>query len=236
MEDHLKEQEIDQIASTFRRTQTLGRIIFVILLVAVFAGIMAVLYRSEKKVDVARQEMTLATTNATDIKDISNKLLSQVKSLDAQAAKVANNDNPTLAVWSGGLPLPPVKTRSKESDGIEVGLLNSRRYLMGSITHGMLAASSDLKDYACEHKYYVVGASPPSATADQWLKQQTDQRFALTALMASPKTNSKALVVGWFLNKNEANGLIQEINSHNHNGSFRETWDYGGTDCSAYGN
>jgi hypothetical protein len=224
---------VDEISRKYARRQSLWRISFAVVLVLTLGAVVALLlslYRqSTKAQQVAKTQEVRADAANKDVGQVAGDLFDKIKMADAQAASITAPDIPILSVWKPGvLEQNPNRPGYVPVDPQLIPILNTRRFLMGSVSKSMFESSPALKSYACGHKWFVIGGTFNVDDPDRWLKTRKDPRYALTAWVTGPvHPTQRGLVVGWFLTAADADKLIREIDSVNHNGPFKRQWDFG---------
>jgi hypothetical protein len=228
-----KKLSVDEIAEKYSRRQKLWRIGFAILLLLSLGVIIALLLRSHRQTDEAQQKAKAQESKAEaatkDVSQVSADILRQMQQLDDQLGAMTAPDNPALSIWKRGvLEQDPRRHGYAPVDPQVLAMLNTRRLLLGSVSKAMFDASPSLKAYACDHRWFVIGASLHVDNPDEWLKSRKDPRFSVTAWVSGPvHPTQRGLIVGWFLTRGDADKLVQEIDSVNHNGPFKKVWDFG---------
>ncbi len=232
MNPQMTSEEIEEFADQLGRKQQIWRAMFVVVLLCALAAVIAFLTYSNREVRSARQaaieQKNLAAQANKDVNTISAGILSQLTSIDQEARVITGGEDPLIFIWKGGIDRKTIPD-PRQRDPKLLALVNTRRYLIGSITKPMLESSPLLDRFACLHRWFVIGKSAQIVDPDQWLRSQTDPRFGTTFWVSgSVHPAQKGLVVGVFLTSNEADKLEKEVDPAGKVGAFKKTWDFGG--------
>lgn len=126
-----------------------------------------------------------------------------METIDRETSEISHGENPYVYLWEHNPEAIPASDREQL-----IQLLTSRRYLIGS-AGPELKYSAPLSGYVCQHLWFAIMESLPTATYRAALIRmvQQDPKFKLVEAAGQSGDSSTAIIVGVFSTKHDAEEL-----------------------------